>query len=193
MARGNKKDEKDPNKPKKPTTAFMYFSNAMRERVKTQNPGLKMTDIASVLGKLWGQLPEADKDKYQTMANSDKERYAKAMDGYVAPVSTGGKSGKKSKDPNAPKRPPSAYICFANAVRPELRKTYPSDTMPAISTKIGELWRQLTDDNKEPYNKQAEALKLKFQTEMAAYKGGKGVAADESDEEDDGEEEEEDE
>ena len=29
----------DPNAPKKPLTSFMYFSNAIRESVKSENPG----------------------------------------------------------------------------------------------------------------------------------------------------------
>lgn len=37
--------KKDPNAPKKALSAFMYFSNANRERVKTSNPGIPFGQV----------------------------------------------------------------------------------------------------------------------------------------------------
>lgn len=40
--------KKDPNAPKKALSAFMYFSNANRERVKTANPGIPFGQVRVV-------------------------------------------------------------------------------------------------------------------------------------------------
>lgn len=37
--------KKDPNAPKKALSAFMFFSNANRERVKTTNPGVAFGQV----------------------------------------------------------------------------------------------------------------------------------------------------
>ena len=43
-----KRPKKDPNAPKRPMNAYMLFSNAMRAKVKAENPEFKMGDIVSV-------------------------------------------------------------------------------------------------------------------------------------------------
>lgn len=46
--RGRKgKKGKDPNKPKRNMSAFFLYSNAHRDRVKTENPGVKFGQIVS--------------------------------------------------------------------------------------------------------------------------------------------------
>ncbi len=37
--------KKDPNAPKKALSAFMYFSNANRERIKAENPGIAFGQV----------------------------------------------------------------------------------------------------------------------------------------------------
>ena len=47
----------------------------MRERVKEENPDLKVTEIAKVIGAKWKALTDEEKKKYNDMAEKDKERY----------------------------------------------------------------------------------------------------------------------
>jgi len=44
--------------------AFMNFSNAHREDVREENPDLKMSEIAKVLGQIWRELSANQKAKY---------------------------------------------------------------------------------------------------------------------------------
>ncbi len=41
------KKHKDPNKPKRNMSAFFLYSNAHRQRVKDENPGIKFGDVVS--------------------------------------------------------------------------------------------------------------------------------------------------
>ncbi len=50
--------KKDPNAPKKPLSAYMFFCAEHREEVKTANPDFKATQITSELGRLWGTTSE---------------------------------------------------------------------------------------------------------------------------------------
>lgn len=45
---------------------FMNFSNAHRDRIRAQNPGWKMTDVARELGRLWREMSSGEKANYQT-------------------------------------------------------------------------------------------------------------------------------
>lgn len=39
--------KKDPNAPKKALSGFMFFSNANRERIKTENPGIPFGQVGA--------------------------------------------------------------------------------------------------------------------------------------------------
>lgn len=56
-SRGDKKN-KDVNRPKRPTTAFMIWLNESREKIKSENPGISVTEIAKKGGELWKELKD---------------------------------------------------------------------------------------------------------------------------------------
>ena len=73
---GRAAKKKQKTGPKRATTAYFYFTADMRERVKEENPDLKVTEIAKVIGAKWKALTDEEKQKYNDMADKDKERYA---------------------------------------------------------------------------------------------------------------------
>ncbi|XP_037954488.1 FACT complex subunit Ssrp1 [Teleopsis dalmanni] len=74
------KKNKDANKPKRATTAFMLWLNDMREQIKKDNPGIKVTEIAKKGGEMWKELK--DKSKWEEKAAKDKQRYLDEMKDY---------------------------------------------------------------------------------------------------------------
>ncbi|KAL1771713.1 high mobility group protein B1 [Sigmodon hispidus] len=96
-----------------------------------------------------------EKGKFEDMAKADKARYEREMKTYTPPK---GETKKKFKDPNAPKRPPSAFFLFCSEYRPKSKENtlaYPS-----------------------PYEKKAAKLKEKYEKDIAAYRAkGKPDAA----------------
>lgn len=74
--------KKDKNAPKKNLSAFMFFSNDMRAKVKEENPGIAFGEVGKVLGEKWKALSAEDKVQYDEQASADKERYATAMAAY---------------------------------------------------------------------------------------------------------------
>jgi len=77
-----KKAKKDPNAPKKASTAYMQYCNETRKAVQEKNPGLKMTEVAKIIGSSWKDLTDDDKKPYQIMAAKDKERYERDQAKY---------------------------------------------------------------------------------------------------------------
>ncbi|KAK2096876.1 High mobility group box 1 [Saguinus oedipus] len=130
------------------------------------------------------------------MAKADKARYEREMKTYIPPK---GETKKKFKDPNAPKRPPSAFFLFCSEHRPEIKGEHPGVSSGDVAKKLGEMWNNAAADDKQPYEKKPAKLKEKYQKDTVAYRAkGKPEAAEkgqekeeEEDEEDEEDEEEE--
>ncbi|XP_076252719.1 uncharacterized protein LOC143191469 isoform X2 [Rhynchophorus ferrugineus] len=81
--RGKKrKQQKDPNAPKRSLSAFFWFSNDERGKVKAQNPEYGVGDIAKELGRRWAEADAETRSKYEALADKDKIRYEKEMTAY---------------------------------------------------------------------------------------------------------------
>lgn len=101
-SRGDKNKNKDVNKPKRPTTAFMIWLNETREKIKSENPGISVTDIAKKGGELWKELK--DKTEWDKKAAISKEKYVEAMKTYVPPEETEEDKNSSAKSGGGAKR-----------------------------------------------------------------------------------------
>merc|ERR1712141_905461 len=104
------------------------------------------------------------------------------------------KKQRKKKDPNAPKRPMSAYFLFMNSARPGVRKDNPDASIGEVAKILGKMWGEIEPEEKAKFDKEAAAAKKKWEAEKAAYakKAKAAPAAAESGDEDEEEAEEED-
>uniref|UniRef100_T1GDQ9 HMG box domain-containing protein n=1 Tax=Megaselia scalaris TaxID=36166 RepID=T1GDQ9_MEGSC len=76
VGRGKKRKQiKDPNAPKRSLSAFFWFCNDERNKVKALNPEYGVGDIAKELGRKWSDVDPELKQKYELMAEKDKARY----------------------------------------------------------------------------------------------------------------------
>lgn len=85
-------------------------------------------------------------------------------------------SRKKQKDPNAPKRALSAYMFFANDSRETVRTENPGVTFGQIGRLLGEKWKSLSAEEKEPFEAKAAADKKRYESEMQVFKSQKAEA-----------------
>lgn len=70
----------DENAPERPPSAYVIFSNLVREEVKSQN--LSFTQIARLVGDRWQQLSPGGKEPYEAEANTLKERFNIQLSAY---------------------------------------------------------------------------------------------------------------
>jgi len=73
---------KDVNAPKKPLTAFLLFSGSVRAQARAENPEMKMTKIAGVIGQKWKALSEEEQKKWSEIAAKQKEEYQSVFAEY---------------------------------------------------------------------------------------------------------------
>merc|ERR1712176_545483 len=79
-----KKKKKDPNAPKRATSAFMFYSTKMRPIIKREKPDIKFTEMGKPIGEKWRELGPENKKECEAMANEDKERSNDEMAKYKA-------------------------------------------------------------------------------------------------------------
>lgn len=70
----------DENAPERPPSAYVIFSNKMREELKGRN--LSFTEIAKLVGENWQNLSPNEKEPYEQQAFSAKERYNNELAEY---------------------------------------------------------------------------------------------------------------
>ncbi|XP_061685736.1 high mobility group protein B2a isoform X2 [Syngnathoides biaculeatus] len=167
---------KDPNKPRGKTSSYAFFVATCREEHKKKHPGASVgfAEFSKKCSERWKTMSGKEKQKFEEMAKNDKVRYDREMKTYVPPK--GAKKGKKKKDPNAPKRPPSAFFVFCSEHRPRIKEENPGISIGDIAKKLGELWSTQGPKDKAPYEAKAAKLKEKYETDVAAYRatGGSG-------------------
>jgi len=56
-------------------SAFFWFCNDERNKVKAKNPEYGVGDIAKELGRKWSDAEPETKSKYEKLAENDKARY----------------------------------------------------------------------------------------------------------------------
>ncbi|KAH8318267.1 hypothetical protein KR074_006303, partial [Drosophila pseudoananassae] len=69
-------------RPKRPLSAYMLWLSNIRESIKTDNPGIKVTEVARKAGELWRAM--TDKSEWEAKAAKAKEDYECAMREYMA-------------------------------------------------------------------------------------------------------------
>ena len=80
------KFKKDPNKPKKAKSGFLFFCDIHRPKLieedKKKNKKIIIGNIAKTLGKKWKKLSEKEKENFRKMNEKDKIRYNQEMEMY---------------------------------------------------------------------------------------------------------------
>jgi len=79
------------------------------------------------------------------------------------------KSRKTKKDPNAPKRPMTAYILFSNAKREEVKAAHPGIKFIDIPKRISEMWKAIGAKERQKYDLAAKEAKDKYEEAKAEY------------------------
>ena len=79
------KAPKDPNKPKRAKSAFMFYCEKHRPKLiedQRKEGKVNIGDIAKILGKGWKKLKDSQRKQFDVSALKDKERYEKAIGEY---------------------------------------------------------------------------------------------------------------
>ncbi|XP_018620092.2 high mobility group protein B1-like [Scleropages formosus] len=148
-----------------------------REEHKKKHPdaSVNFSEFFEKCSERWKIISAKEKAKFEELAKQDKVRYDREMKNYVPPK---GKKKKRTKDPSAPKRPPSAFFIFCADHRPKIKSENPGLSIGNIAKKLVEMWNNTSAEDKQPYEEKAARMKEKYDKDIVAYHGkGKPVPA----------------
>ena len=133
QAGGKKKRQKkwkDPDKPKRPYSAYNFFAKEMYKPIQANlvksstNPAdVKATNVMSEIAVQWKNLTEVKRVKFNKLAAKAKATHSKAMEVYNEKKKKGLTEAKpkSKKDKTKPKRAMSAYLYFGKEARPKVK------------------------------------------------------------------------
>uniref|UniRef100_A0A2K5DMF4 High mobility group protein B3 n=1 Tax=Aotus nancymaae TaxID=37293 RepID=A0A2K5DMF4_AOTNA len=176
----------DLKKPKGKMSAYAFFVQTCREEHKKKKPEVPVSfaEFSKKCSERWKTMSRKEKSKFDEMTKVDKVHYDWEMKDY-GPA----KGGKKKKDPNAPKRPPSGFFLFCSEFRPEIKSTNPGISIGDVAKKLDEMWNNLNDSEKQPYITK-DVAEYKSKRKFDGAKGPAKVAWKKVEEEDEEDEEE---
>ena len=176
---------KDPLKPKRGKSGYLFFCAEYREKMKSSNPDLSVKDIVSKLGILWKQLKESNSSevkKFEKMSLDDRNRYKNEMNGYIPLIRKINKKEKKEKtsDENISsiienekkkqheeekiikkskkKEKDEGYSKFMRSKRNKTKKTHPELDSEGILKYLAAKWEKFPDTKKEKYRKKKDSF-----------------------------------
>jgi len=141
--------------------------------------------------------PSSKKDKKKSSSKHKKDKSDKHKSSSSSSGGGGGGSASarpnpnlgKKKDPNAPKRPRTAFLLFSVDKRAGVKREYPDLVFGDIAKQVSHLWANCPPEEKARYQSLAEEDKQRYNKEMQHYKEKQSRHKSEKKEEEKGERE----
>lgn len=80
------------------------------------------------------------------------------------------KGGKPMKDPNAPKKPLSAYFLFSQEERLKVKAEYPDYSITEVAKELGRRWATIDPTIKHSYEQRYQESRRQYEQALQAYK-----------------------
>jgi len=172
----------------------LWFNDKREEIQKdlgTKNLGV----VGKKAGEMWRAMSATAKQPFETKASEQKAAYekfkatdagkkaleekkAERQDAKESKVKRDAKKAVKAieKDDKL-KKPQSAYFIFANAKREEVQKLLGVKDFGPVTTKIGEMWKGLSDAARKPWNDEAQKQKDEYEKYVKSPEGAAALQA----------------
>merc|ERR1712012_1329196 len=98
------KKAKDPNAPKRPMGAYFLFMNDHRDATKAENPGMKIGEIAKILGQKWANLEKEEQAKEAKAKYEEAKKKYDAGEPAEEEEEEDARSKKRKANANLPKK-----------------------------------------------------------------------------------------
>ncbi|KAI9000806.1 hypothetical protein BD414DRAFT_405792 [Trametes punicea] len=176
-----------------PSAWQLYFTDWIQRHQASSSKKLNVAQAAKEAGQEYAKLSPEEKEPYRRRSQEAKAAREEQLKAYMRTLTPedikrenayrtaqrkAGKSRKGNlKDPNAPKKPLSAYFMFLQRIRsdPELVKEVFGDETETTKQSVlaAGKWRSMTDEQRKPFLAQAEQEKLEYEAARKEYEEGK--------------------
>jgi len=157
--------------PRRFKTAFIFFSSTRHKEIKVElaaeGKTEKTTTIAKMVSKEWRAMLAEEREFWEDKSRGDKARYEAEMAVYNEARKT---SKRSKKDPDAPKRPMSAFLAFSNKRRAPLKREHPNATNADLSKMLSKVWKAAEPDFKATYIEEEAKLRAQYKINIVAWR-----------------------
>jgi len=162
-------------KPKRAASAYFLYASSVRDGLMDEsrkaNCGkAKVAEVSKKIGELWSKLGESEKAEWDEKAKEGKEKQAAEMKAYKDANQDPLSALKEKYADLIPKRPPASAFWIYNQDPSERSKAEKALTdageeasYKKISTKVGEIWKDLSESAKEPWNEKLKKLTAEYE------------------------------
>lgn len=194
----DKKEKKKCAEKKRPAPPYILWCKDQWNEIKKENPEAEFKEISNILGAKWKSVSAEEKKPYEERYQAEKEAYLlitskekreteamklleeeqkqktamELLEQYLhfkeAAEKEEKKKKKKEKDPLKPKQPMSAFFLFSNERRASLLAE--NKNVLEVAKIAGEEWKNMTEEQRGPYEEMAKKNKEKYMQEMEIYK-----------------------
>ncbi|KII95006.1 hypothetical protein PLICRDRAFT_98150 [Plicaturopsis crispa FD-325 SS-3] len=175
-----------------PSAWQLYFTDWIQRQQASNTRKLNVAQAAKEAGQEYASLSPEEKEPYKRRSQAAKELRERELAAYMRTLTPddikrenafraaqrkAGKSRKSNiKDPNAPKKPLSAYFMFLQRIRSDpalVRDIFGDETETTKQSVLAAgKWRSMTDDERKPFLAQAEQEKLDYEAARRLYEEG---------------------
>lgn len=148
------------------TEAKPFKKNPFASAAKKANPFARQAP-----GKKVGAPLISSNEKSKSPAKSTMFSLKQAKSKSEEPA----KKKKKTKDPNAPKKPLSTYMQWLSEERPKLKKDFPDMKASALLKEAGTRWQGLDADTKKTWEDKYSKETAAWKVTLAEYESGKSA------------------
>lgn len=127
---------------KRPPTAYNFVTKdtALKEKLREAHPDWSHQEMMSEFARLWKEeFSEEEKQKYYDQAKEAKDNWTPQED------------SDSTETTQKAKRAQSSYFHFAATRRGPLKQENPTHKVTDLSKLIGAEWKQLTEEDKQPF------------------------------------------
>ncbi|KAG0709885.1 hypothetical protein DFH29DRAFT_792463 [Suillus ampliporus] len=175
-----------------PSAWQLYFTDWIQRHQATSTRKLNVAQAAKEAGQEYANLTPEEKEPYKRRSAVLKEARERENAAYMRSLTPddikrenafrtaqrkAGRSRKSNiKDPNAPKKPLSAYFMFLQRIRSDpalVREIFGEEQETTKQSVLAAAkWRSMTDDERKPFLAQAEQEKLEYEAARRMYEEG---------------------
>tara|TARA_B100000214_G_scaffold340900_1_gene287683 strand:+ start:59 stop:526 length:468 start_codon:yes stop_codon:yes gene_type:complete len=119
--------------------------------------GSEDMDMAVIMKELFGDFKPGDKVVPVDGADEGDK------------VSGSKKKKKKKKAEGEPKRPTTAFFFYTSSIRADVTKANPGKSVGELSKIFGQMWSDLSDEEKKPFQDKNVQDKERYAKEMEAW------------------------
>ena len=161
------KGKRNPLAPKPPLNPYLEFSAEERPRVLAELGNISTPEVAREVGIRWKTLTKEEKKKYEERFRENKEKYRLDKENFEEATESSAAPEKKSKkkDPQALKKPLTAFMEFGKEERPKIVASLGKIPLAEVGRELGRRWRSLSVEEKKTYETRSLANQLSYRKE----------------------------